>query len=122
MEGFQQVQLNTESLNVILFATQKSQNHQEAGTNLIQYQVVGNNLREMSLESSIKEEGESRINESEESTLSEGTTCMEFDKEIFIGEVRQYRCLWDLMSPTYKDRQVKQNAWNELAAKFGKDG
>ena len=28
----------------------------------------------------------------------------EFDKEMFIEEVRKYRCLWDINSESYKNR------------------
>ena len=46
----------------------------------------------------------------------------EFDKEMFIEEVRKYRCLWDINSESYKNRPIKQNAWDKIAAVFNKDG
>ena len=46
----------------------------------------------------------------------------EFDKEMFIEEVRKYRCLWDINSESYKNRPIKQNAWGKIAAVFNKDG
>eukprot|EP00112_Aurelia_sp_Birch-Aquarium-sp1_P020175 Seg5139.3 transcript_id=Seg5139.3/GoldUCD/mRNA.D3Y31 product="hypothetical protein" protein_id=Seg5139.3/GoldUCD/D3Y31 len=33
---------------------------------------------------------------------------VEFDKEVFLEEVRKYRCLWDIASEGYKIRPVKQ--------------
>ena len=38
----------------------------------------------------------------------------EFDRELFIEEVRKYRCLWDISSEVYKSRPMKQNAWSKL--------
>ena len=46
----------------------------------------------------------------------------EFNKEMFIEEVRKYRCLWDINSESYKNRPIKQNAWGKIAAVFNKDG
>ena len=46
----------------------------------------------------------------------------EFNKEMFIEEVRKYRCLWDINSESYKNRPIKQNAWSKIAAVFNKDG
>lgn len=47
---------------------------------------------------------------------------VEFDKEFFIEEVRQLRCLWDTSNPSYKDRTVKANAWKKLSQIFDRDG
>lgn len=46
----------------------------------------------------------------------------EFDKEAFIEAVRMLRSLWDVNCSSYKDRNVRSNAWKKLAAMFGKDG
>ena len=46
----------------------------------------------------------------------------EFDKELFLVEIRKYKCLWDIKSPSYKERNTKANAWMKLAATFGRDG
>ena len=35
-----------------------------------------------------------------------------FDKELFLEEVRKYRCFWDVSWPSYKEK---------IAATFGKD-
>ena len=45
----------------------------------------------------------------------------EFHKELFIEEVRKYRCLWDLTSADYKDRNMKNNAWINIGVVFRKD-
>ena len=45
-----------------------------------------------------------------------------FDKELFLEEVRKYLCLWDVSWPSYKERNTKANAWEKVAATFGKDG
>ena len=45
-----------------------------------------------------------------------------FDKELFLEEVRKYRCLWDVTWPSCKERNTKANAWEKIAATFGKDG
>ena len=45
-----------------------------------------------------------------------------FDKEVFLEEVRKYRCLWDVNSEGYKMRPMKQNAWLQISAIFNRDG
>ena len=45
-----------------------------------------------------------------------------FDKEVFLEEVRKYRCLWDIASEGYKIRPMKQNAWSKIGHLFNKDG
>lgn len=45
-----------------------------------------------------------------------------FDKGIFLEEVRKYRCLWDVNSDSYKMRPMKQNAWIQIATIFDRDG
>ena len=45
-----------------------------------------------------------------------------FDKELFLEELRWYRCLWGVSWPPYKERNTKANAWEKIAATFGKDG
>lgn len=47
---------------------------------------------------------------------------VDFDKEMFLEEVRKYRCLWDINSESYKIRPTKQNAWTRIGAVFNKDG
>lgn len=42
----------------------------------------------------------------------------EFDRELFIGGVRKYRCLWDTNAALYKERSSKANAWKELFVTF----
>ena len=46
----------------------------------------------------------------------------EFEKELFLEEIRRYRCLWDTNSEGYKSRPMKQNAWSKLSQLFNKDG
>ena len=45
-----------------------------------------------------------------------------FDKEVFLEEVRKYRCLWDVNSEGYKMRPMKQNAWLQMSAVINRDG
>ena len=45
-----------------------------------------------------------------------------FDKELFIEELRQLGCLWNTSLPSYKDRNVKANAWKNLSQIFDRDG
>ena len=45
-----------------------------------------------------------------------------FDKGMFLEEVRKYRCLWDINNESYKIRPVKQNAWLQIASVFNRDG
>ena len=45
-----------------------------------------------------------------------------FDKGLFLEEVRKFRCLWDVNCESYKIRPVKQNAWLQIAAVFKRDG
>ena len=46
----------------------------------------------------------------------------EVDKDLFLEAIRQYRCLWDINTESYKERNAKLNAWRELAHTFGHDG
>ena len=48
-------------------------------------------------------------------------TDIEFDKELFIEEVRKFRCLWDLNSSCFKDRQMKRNAWAQIGQILNKE-
>ena len=45
-----------------------------------------------------------------------------FDKEVFLEEVRKHRCLWDVNSEGCKIRPMKQNAWLQILAVFNRDG
>ena len=54
----------------------------------------------------------------------------EFDKESFLIQLRKcpsiwdkkYPSIWDKKHPDYKQRNVKTNAWKQLALLFNKDG
>ena len=37
-------------------------------------------------------------------------------------QIRKYHCLWDTNSSTYKDRNVRSNAWKEISDVFNKEG
>ena len=56
----------------------------------------------------------------EHKTSNEGLVNV-FDPEIFIEELRQLPCLWNTSLSSYKDRNVKTNAWKKLEALFNKD-
>jgi len=42
--------------------------------------------------------------------------------EIFVEEIRNYRCLWDTSCRAYKDGSKKQQSWRELSQKFKREG
>ena len=46
----------------------------------------------------------------------------EFDKESFLVQLRNFPSIWDKKQPDYKQRNVKSNAWRQLAQIFNKDG
>ena len=43
-------------------------------------------------------------------------------KKYFLEELRQFKCLWDINVPSYKERPTKNNAWQMLAQLFNRDG
>ena len=49
-------------------------------------------------------------------------TAIEFDKELFLVELRKYPSIWDKKHGDYKKRNVKINAWKKLAGTFNEDG
>ena len=49
-------------------------------------------------------------------------TSQEFDRETFLTELRKFPSIWCKKHPDYKQRNVKVNVWNKLAATFNKDG
>ena len=60
--------------------------------------------------------------QSGEETGNDGKGAEDFDKETFIEAIRRFRCLWDTNDRTYKDRNVKANAWRYLALVFQREG
>ena len=42
--------------------------------------------------------------------------------EIFVEEIRNYRCLWDTSCQAYKDGSKKQQSWRELSQKYKQAG
>ena len=68
-----------------------------------------------------------QVNQENPSSIDVGTidivlTESEFDTEMFIQEIRQLPCIWNTSISSYKDRNVKANAWNTLKTIFNKDG
>ena len=63
-------------------------------------------------------------NESTGDTIVEEETesQTEWSEELFIEELKQYRCLWDTSCRSYKDGPKKQQSWWELSQKFEKEG
>ena len=59
-----------------------------------------------------------------EATIGTSLLCtsQEFDRETFLTELRKFPSIWCKKHPDYKQRNVKVNAWNKLAATFNKDG
>ena len=59
-----------------------------------------------------------------EATIGTSLQCTskEFDRETFLTELRKFPSIWCKKHPDYKQRNVKVNAWNKLAATFNKDG
>ena len=45
-----------------------------------------------------------------------------FDKGLFLEEVRKFRCLWAVNCESYNIQPVKQNAWLQIASVFKRDG
>ena len=60
--------------------------------------------------------------QSGEETGNDGEGSEDFDKEAFSEAVRRFRCLWDTNDRTYKDRNIKANAWRHLALVFQREG
>ena len=54
--------------------------------------------------------------------LLSSTRCIEFEKEIFLEEVRKYQCLWNVNTPCYIDRNMKMNAWLQISNVFNREG
>ena len=46
----------------------------------------------------------------------------EFDKELFLQALRDFKCLWDTSDPNYKSRTMKLNAWKSLSQMFNQEG
>ena len=59
-----------------------------------------------------------------EATIGTSLQCTskEFDRETFLIELRKFPSIWCKKHLDYKQRNVKVNAWNKLAATFNKDG
>ena len=53
---------------------------------------------------------------------NEDERSIEFDKEIFLEELRPFRYLWDINAPSYKERPTKNNGWQMLSQLFNRDG
>ena len=62
------------------------------------------------------------IQENDADPAESNQTAVEFDKEVFIEEVRKYRCLWDINLEACKNRPIKQNVWNKIGLVFSRDG
>ena len=46
----------------------------------------------------------------------------EFNTEVFIESVRELPCLWNTSLVSYRDRNIKANAWKQLSSLFNRDG
>ncbi|XP_072387017.1 uncharacterized protein [Diabrotica undecimpunctata] len=46
-------------------------------------------------------------------------SCIEFDTEKFIMEIKERPALWDLTSDEYANKNLKKNMWEEIAMVFG---
>ena len=46
----------------------------------------------------------------------------EFDTEVFIESVREFPCLWNTSLVSYRERNIKANAWKQLSSLFNRDG
>ena len=59
-----------------------------------------------------------------EATIGSSLQCTskEFYRETFLTELRKFPSILCKKHPDYKQRNVKVNAWNKLAATFNKDG
>ena len=61
----------------------------------------------------------------EDSVVENPLSCEEnsiyYDVEIFIQEIQKLEYLWNTSLASYKDRNCKVNAWQQLSKLFGKD-
>ena len=61
----------------------------------------------------------------EDSVVENPLSCEEnsiyYDVEIFIQEIQKLECLWNTSLASYKDKNCKVNAWQQLSKLFGKD-
>ena len=59
-----------------------------------------------------------------EATIGTSLLCTSqgFDRETFLTELQKFPSIWCKKHPDYKQRNVKVNAWNKLAATFKRDG
>ena len=87
------------------------------GTSSLQ---VGASDGEESLDISVIEETQNQPPDNGEDGL--GQVDQEFDRELFIEEVRSLPCLWNTSLVGYKDRAIKINAWKKLSSIFNRDG
>lgn len=46
----------------------------------------------------------------------------DFDKELFLQALRDFKCLWDTSDTNYKNRTMKLNAWKSLSQMFNQEG
>ena len=58
----------------------------------------------------------------EEADELSSTRYIEFEKENFLEEIRKYKCLWNINTPCYKDRNMKMNAWLQISNVFNREG
>ena len=87
------------------------------GTSSLQ---VGASDGEESLDISVIEETQNQPPDNWEDGL--GQVDHEFDRELFIEEVRSLPCLWNTSLVGYTDRAIKINAWKKLSSIFNRDG
>jgi hypothetical protein len=88
-------------------------------------EILVNNMADMSecnllsLEDSVPALENAISEHQEELTIEDG---IEYDVEIFIEGLQKFECLWNTSRASYKDRNCKMNAWQQLGKMFNKDG
>lgn len=63
---------------------------------------------------------EEYFNEDQTENVAQETK--EFDKEMFLQALRDFKCLWDTSDANYKNRTMKLNGWKSLSQMFNQEG
>ena len=63
---------------------------------------------------------EEYFNEDQTENVAQETK--EFDKEMFLQALRDFKCLWDTSDANYKNTTMKLNAWKSLSLMFNQEG
>lgn len=45
-----------------------------------------------------------------------------FDDESLVGMIKEYRVIWDTANKSYRDKEVRKEAWADISTALNKDG